>query len=249
MVFIYEIDKEGNSLLHISAYANTPNVAKTIIMNGADIEQLDRYRFTPLLICSCYNSVEVCEVLLDNGADIEGEACDDYVPLLMAAEKKNIEMVEYLLNRGANIDAVGFDGFGVLEMASFEQFDQEQKEYVELFKLLLSYGAKEKKMGYVIARTTNENFTEVLEYLLKNDINPNINITACENSGILHDGTPLHIAVEKLSIDLVRILINYGADKNLRNKYGMTPLDIAKKMRPYISPKHKIDEIIKILRG
>lgn len=42
--------------------------------------------------------------------------------------------------------------------------------------------------------------------------------------------TPLHYAVISMSLPVVKILVDNGADCNLKNEDGNTPLDIAIKL-------------------
>jgi hypothetical protein len=53
--------------------------------------------------------------------------------------------------------------------------------------------------------------------------------------------TPLHVAAREGHLETVKILIQYGADKNLKTSDGSTPLDLAKEM------KHQ--DIVEFLKG
>jgi FOG: Ankyrin repeat len=41
--------------------------------------------------------------------------------------------------------------------------------------------------------------------------------------------TPLHFAVEGCRVDVVRVLLDHGADPTIRDKKGRTPLEIGRK--------------------
>ena len=49
------------------------------------------------------------------------------------------------------------------------------------------------------------------------------------NSLAGNDNTPLHMAANRGQLESTKILIQYGADKTIRNTQGETALDIAKK--------------------
>ena len=44
------------------------------------------------------------------------------------------------------------------------------------------------------------------------------------NEGDYDDRRPLHIAVEENHIDCVKVLIKHGADPNLEDRWGVTPI-------------------------
>jgi ankyrin repeat protein len=44
-------------------------------------------------------------------------------------------------------------------------------------------------------------------------------------------GTPLHIAVASGHRDIVELLVTRGADVNVKDRMGQTPLDMAKQKR------------------
>ena len=59
--------------------------------------------------------------------------------------------------------------------------------------------------------------------------------------------TPLHTAAEFGQLDVVRALLNAGADKTIANKYGWKPIDVAYGMTSNINKQHK-DAIVALLR-
>lgn len=62
---------------------------------------------------------------------------------------------------------------------------------------------------------------------------------------LLQDGwTPLHLAVQARRTDVVRLLLIKGANKTLKNKDGLTPLDLCL----YSGQDTKTYELIKLLK-
>lgn len=43
--------------------------------------------------------------------------------------------------------------------------------------------------------------------------------------------TPLHKAASESKIEVVEVLLKYGADKALKDKHGRTPKDLAKEQK------------------
>lgn len=66
--------------------------------------------------------------------------------------------------------------------------------------------------------------TEILRLLLSGKA-PNINIQIVSN-----ESTPLHLAIEKCDLEVVKILIHHGSDTTLKNRHGDTALHVAAKI-------------------
>jgi len=78
---------------------------KTLLKNGADIEQTDKFGNTPLFISILEpDKIEITKLLIHYGADVN--AVDDFgqTPLIKSIYSKNIEAVELLLENGADIE-------------------------------------------------------------------------------------------------------------------------------------------------
>jgi ankyrin repeat protein len=71
--------------------------------------------------------------------------------------------------------------------------------------------------------------TEVskIDYLVQSTVS---NPKGVDKNAVNNDGnTPLLLAVERDRVDAVRILLEYDADRTVKNAMGDTPLDIAKR--------------------
>ena len=58
------------TLLHYVAFKGYVDVAKVLIQNGTDVNAVDKWNRTALLIAAYYGHVDVTKVLLQNGADV-----------------------------------------------------------------------------------------------------------------------------------------------------------------------------------
>jgi ankyrin repeat protein len=113
---------------------------------------------------------------------------------------------------------------------------------VENVRLLLEHGGNPNFPmgdGWTILHAAYGGMTEEL---IKHGANINAN-------GAI--GTPLHRKVEQLDFESVKLLVTHGADVNLRNPAGKTPLDLAadaaKEATNAGKPSPEIKEMIRFL--
>lgn len=107
---------------------------KFLLAQGADVNSVDEFGRTPLLIAANLVDLELTQLLLDSKAEIEQRDKGNKTALLVALEKNNPEVALALLNAGANSQAVGSDGRTALIIAT-------EKEMVPVMKVLLKHPA------------------------------------------------------------------------------------------------------------
>jgi len=141
---------------------------------------------------------------------------DDETPLFAAIKNKNYEIVELLLKHGACANISGNDRtplfFAVL------------KNDLDLVRLLLKYGAnpnlfgnKKRKIRCLVAAVARKSDIEIIKLLLFYGENPN------EQSPVEKKETALHIAAAQKTLELVHLLLDYGADSKLVDECGNYP--------------------------
>lgn len=179
-----------------------------------------------------------------------------YVQFYLAIEK-NINnrkgLLEEYINRPAGVYGVDLNESSLIAGGGAELVDVNSKSkdgYTpiivaiearnqEILKLLIENGANLYERHPIFNRTTvgtaayygNE---EAVETLLKKD-------SRLANIGSTVDGwTPLEDATLKANVEIVKILLKYGANPTLTDKHGGTPMDMATKFGK--------GEIVKVLR-
>ena len=85
-----------------------------------------------------------------------------------------------------------------------------------------------------LARTNQSDFYKYIDYI-KVLMNYGADINKCN----LYDKTPLHYAVENNNLDMVKFLVEKGANINAKTNAGFTALDIAK--------NYKLNDLIEYL--
>jgi len=119
------------------------NLSRLIIKRGADVNEMDGFRATPLLgaVDSQYSGqrgfISIVQLLLESGADtnIAGYS-EKNTPLISASQFGMLEIAKLLLEYGANPNITNKKGFTALFIA------RQQKDK-KMIKLLKKYGGME----------------------------------------------------------------------------------------------------------
>jgi ankyrin repeat protein len=157
-------------------------------------------------------------------------------PLMVAAYAKRIDAATALIVAGADLDALDSDRYDVVTIASVAND-------VTMLKLILASGAKAGQMtspydGTALIAAAHLGHVEVVRTLIAagaplDHVN-NLNWTALIESIVLGDGGPNHIAC-------LTALVDAGADVNIADGNGVTPLRLAQ--------RHGYDEMVRILKA
>ena len=173
------------------------------------------------LFSACKNgNIEDVEHLISKGCNIDVEVKGEFevngtmhkvTPLWCAAVSGHLNVVQALLKYGANIDAVSDSGSTPLRSTCFRI---RITDNLDMVKLLVQHGAdiqKANHSGGTCLINSIQSY-ELCKFLLENGAQVNAQDQLRK--------TALHYAIQDQCLRSIPILLQYGADPFLANKYG-----------------------------
>ena len=237
------------------------SIVKMLTASGADVNAKNASGYTPLIVAAAIGQKVLIELMLAKNADIHAKTSQGVTPLYAAATiSKHLEIAKLLLSSGAEVNFRTKSGYTSLSMAS----QNGNKDIVELLILNNAeintediYGmtpllqALRSAHVYTPSYQTrlnpeNQRVTQGFLQNLKGEWREiaMLLITHGANTNAIskNNNSPLDIAVNLNSIDLVEALIDHGADLNYAGN-GETALHAA------IVEKHRDVAELLILKG
>ena len=192
-------------------------LVRSLLAAGADANE-EVHGDYPINIAALFGPAELVAVLLDAGAGLEQQGRDGFHPLHNAAASGHSEIVALLIQKGAMVDARENKGRSALVV-----FAATAGSNIEIARMLLSAGADPE------LEDSAEHYT-ALDYAAINEkvdlgetlIAAHVDIN--RRDGGYYGDTPLGIATYYHRKKFVNWLISRGADVNMTNKLGQTPL-------------------------
>jgi len=238
-VSVQEPVRHQTALMWALGEDNT-DVSKTLIKHGANINAITTLGFTPLLFACRKGNYEIAKMLLDAEVEVntianarsdqtylkttKDESIKGMSALMIAAHRGHDDLVGLLLERGADVDYDG-PGYTALHWAcgswetelngingmnppsnhEWHQMSGVKEGQFEMVKTLLAHGADPNKR------------------LRKNPGRYGFTVASTRPAG----STPYIIAAMAGKADLMRLLVEEGADPKLKPSNGTTALLVA----------------------
>lgn len=248
------VDTAGTSLMAASRKGHV-NIVRLLLEHGAN-PNLDPkaypYCHSALMEASLKDHVDVAQLLLENGADPHLH-CNGWTALALAADEGNTEVVQLLLQNGVDPNIICEENHMTALMLAVRQhclktvqllldnkadpnITVENRDsaldiaaeygYVDILQLLLQYmkdpSEKALRCWEALSNASRYGRIEIAQILLENGAKNHIKTVEI---GM----TPLWYATENGYTDVVKLLLECGANPNARVKEGITVLMIAVK--------------------
>ncbi len=225
-------DSNGTTLLMYAAYQGDINTVQALLKVGANSEAKDSDGLTAFLLAADRNYplnadgnyLDTVKALKEAGADIEAKKPNGSTGLMCAASKGDIDMLKTLLELGANREAVNKDGLTAMMLAT-------RYNHPDIVNILKWWEVCDRRiqesnlpeirrmLDIVIHENDIENLHIILAALKSNKPLLRDALNAIDNNGLT--------ALMYGNGATVKILLDAGADIEIKNPYGFTALMIA----------------------
>ena len=226
---------DGTTALHWAAHWNDLEAVNLLLRAGANARAMNRYGATPLSEAVTAGSTAIVDALLNAGADPKTLTTPDGETVLMTASRVgNLDIVRILLDRGADVNArENYKGQTALMWAAAER-------HSAVVKLLLDRGAdwkirssdKETRLPRLSAASSvtplaRGGFPALLYTAREGDVESAQAMLAAGvdiNYGDVDNTTALTVSILNKQYSLAKFLLDRGADPNIADGFGRTPL-------------------------
>ncbi len=202
---------------------------RAMLQAGADVNAKDNNEWSVLHQAAFKGNLELAQLLIDHHADANAVDQDGKQPLLYAVYENHENVAQMLLDHGANVNQVSDLGVAPLHVASWQGAE-------ETMLSLLDHGADVNVMDHdgmtPLHNAVLMKKAQCMSILLNH---PQINVNAQNADG----NTPLHFAVTTRFSKGMQLLIENGADLEIKDNAQVSPRDILGSRQSLGSPSIK----------
>ncbi|HXX01777.1 MAG TPA: ankyrin repeat domain-containing protein [Candidatus Acidoferrales bacterium] len=211
-------DRYGQTALMAAAEKSNVEITRLLLAHHADVNATRNNGKTALVIAAGQGSVEIVKLLLDKGADANIDSDEGRSALYYAIRSGNGDIARLLVAGGADVNAETQRGETVLMEAAVSGRE-------DIVRLLLEKGANIKTTyegTSILTAAAERSRCKIVRLLLDNGANANE-----ENWEVL-----MRAAAYSRDTDCLQALLEKGANINVKDRAGQTPLFYAAQYGP-----------------
>ncbi len=241
---------DGTSALAWAAYKSDERAVDLLLRSGADPDAANDYGVTPLYLACRNGDTEIVRLLVDAGADPNLAKQTGETPLMTCTNTGDAESVKLLIDKGANINATeNHQEQTALMWAAAEKHPSVTKVLVENgANVHLKSKIIPEPEPYIIEiepgtsiwgsnypptirfKEVSGGFTALYFAAQQGDVESArilIDAGAYVNEAHPEHGSPLVVAMASGREAMARFLLEAGADPNIKDAWGLSPLHYA----------------------
>jgi len=207
----------------------------TISKDGLANSEEARWKRAPLMLAADHGHMDICKLLISHSAD-PGKADErGYTPLHACADSGHLEVCQLLVEKGGHPDPQAKIGCTPLHRAA-EQGHLEVCKYLQLKGADVNFQDRGKGWTPLLLAALHGRL-EVCHFLV--DCRANVN--ACNR----YAESCLHMAAQPGHVDIVKLLLQKGADATVQQVYGRTAFDYAAETTSFVMLHSPLDRLQK----
>ena len=244
-------DDRGRTSLHMVQIEEEEarNITRLLLERGANVNAQDEDGSTLLLEAAYSCSIDISQILLEHGAEPNAKNHDGQTPLsrLFADDERMLyhnsdrrSLAQLLLRHGANVNNQDKDHTTPLHLAmkagSYDlaqillEHDSEpnmaNKDGNTALLLALKPKPKPEPVSYSFLHPLDKDAKQDAEVLAANCVRPLLEHGSDVNAMGKDTTTPVLLAIELKMYDITRMFLARGAEPNVKNYCGSTPLHL-----------------------
>jgi ankyrin repeat protein len=210
--------------LQIAANNGLSEIVRILLSAGADVDQTDKYRVTALEEAVSHREevMTICKMLLDAGADINAKSSSTFHDSIFskAVSYRRYDLARMLIDNGAKLSPRGLSDAVIAYKKAPWVFEAFMERDVDV-NVAAAYSGSPLSTPLHVAVMKRDCGDE---YVVRKLLERGANVNAIDES---HYTTPLVLAAREGSANIVRLLIEFGADIQRTINYSAFEMAIA----------------------
>ena len=207
---------ERETILHVAAKNGAKETVAVLLENGADTNAEDDKGDSPLALAAYNNYPDIADMLLEKDSDPNTRNSKGDPLLFWCIKNNKQEIIASLVSHGADVNIQDLSGDFPLHVA-VSQNTPRWIRFLHKFNVEMDPLDANGKTPLIIA--CEKSLTDCVEALV--ECGANVHFQRKDDGS-----TPLHIAVKKRKLNIMKILVYSNADPCAKDNEGLSPIDL-----------------------